>query len=177
MNVNLNGQFEAAAEPEAVYDFITDPDKFAPILPYFKGLTKTSETEFTVTLEVGVPQIRGKSDVQTKRIGAERPTFVKYQLSGRHALGIMDAKMTFEIEPLGVGSRVNWTVEAIVSGKLASLAQGILIPLANRQIKSLAQAAQNALGGPPGGKAAVQPGLVARGAASFKDFFGGKTTG
>lgn len=175
MNVNLNGQFEAAAEPEAVYDFITDPDKFAPILPYFKGLTKTSETEFTVTLEVGVPQIRGKSDVQTKRISAERPTFVKYQLSGRHALGIMDAKMTFEIEPLGVGSRVDWTVEAIVSGKLASLAQGILIPLANRQIKSLAQAAQNALGGPPGGAVAVQPGLVARGAASFKDFFGGKT--
>ncbi|KSV66578.1 hypothetical protein N185_32445 [Sinorhizobium sp. GW3] len=172
MNVNLNGEFETVSSPQETYDFIEDPQRFAPILPYFKKLELQSETEFAVTLEVGVPQIRGQSEVQTKRVRAERPSLMEYSLNGRHALGVMDAKMTFNIEPIEAGSRVSWAAEAIVSGKLASLARGILIPIANRQIKAIARSAQEALGGVPGEKSEKPAGIMAKGAASFKDFFG-----
>ena len=69
------------------------------------------------------------------------------------------------------GAKVAWTTHSVVSGTLASLAQGILLPLAKRQIKSLVQAVRATLSG-EGETAAPAPSLVTRGTTSLRGLFG-----
>lgn len=175
MNVDLDGEFDTASSAEETFAFITTPERFAPVLPYFKGLDVKDRRHFTVTLEVGVPQIRGRADVEAELVESETPSRAVYAIKGRHALGMMDSRMTFTVAPNDgtAGAHVTWTTQSVVSGTLASLAQGILLPLAKRQIKSLVQAVRVKLGGEEEQPA---PSLVSRGTSSLRGLFG-KSTG
>lgn len=177
MNVDLDGEFDTASSVEETFAFITTPGRFAPVLPYFKGLDVKDERHFTVTLEVGVPQIRGRADVEAELVESRTPSHAVYSIKGRHALGMMDSRMTFTVTPkdesAAAGAHVVWTTQSVVSGTLASLAQGILLPLAKRQIKSLVQAVRVELGGEEEKPA---PSLVSRGTSSLRGLFG-KSTG
>nr|WP_155249191.1 SRPBCC domain-containing protein [Mesorhizobium loti] len=171
MKVDMDGNFEVTASPAETFAFITEPRTFAPILPYFKELHSVEGDGFGVLLEVGVPQIRGRADVAARRIESVPNERVVYTINGRHALGMIDARMTFAIEPIEAGSRVNWTSEGTVSGTLASLAQGILLPLARRQVKSLVVAVQKELGVVQL-EPAASPSLMKRSVSSMKGLFG-----
>ena len=48
MAFKFAGEFEVTKLPEEVYDFLTDPNKFAPLLPEFRGVTVQDATHFTV---------------------------------------------------------------------------------------------------------------------------------
>lgn len=173
MKVDMNGDFEVKSSPAETYDFITTPENFAPILPYFKELHSVQGDSFNVVIEVGVPQIRGKADVAARRIESVPGERVVYEISGRHGLGMIDARMQFVLSPTAAGTRVDWTSEGAVSGTLASLAQGILLPLARRQIKTLVAAVQKQLGAVES-ETAASNGLLKRSVTSMKGLFGGK---
>ncbi len=175
MNVDLDGEFDTAASADETFAFITTPKKFAPVLPYFKGLDVKDQRHFTVTLEVGVPQIRGRADVEAELVESEAPSRAVYVIKGRHALGMMDSRMTFTVSSAdgNAGAHVVWTTQSVISGTLASLAQGILLPLAKRQIKSLVQAVRKELGGE---EETPAQSLVSRGTSSLRGLFG-KSTG
>ena len=68
MKVDLNGDFEVAAAAATTFAFITTPESFAPVLPYFRELKDISNRKFTIVLEVGVPQIRGTAEVTAELI-------------------------------------------------------------------------------------------------------------
>ncbi|MCK9919733.1 SRPBCC family protein [Microbacteriaceae bacterium K1510] len=173
MNVNLDGEFDTAASVDETFAFITTPERFAPVLPYFKVLQVKDSRHFTVTLEVGVPQIRGRADVDAEIVESTAPSYVAYSIKGRHTLGMMDSRMTFTLTPAEGGSHVAWAAQSVVSGTLASLAQGILLPLAKRQVKSLVQAVRSELAGE---KEQPTPSLLSRGTSSLRGLFS-KTAG
>jgi carbon monoxide dehydrogenase subunit G len=145
MKVELDGTFEVATPPEESFGFLTDPMRFAPLLPYFQELKDVGDDDFTVILAIGVPQIRGRAEVQVKLVEKAFPLRATYTSRGRHALGMIDSDLGFTLQSVAVGSSVSWSSVSIVNGTLASLAQGILVPLAKRQIKSLVQSFQDAL--------------------------------
>jgi carbon monoxide dehydrogenase subunit G len=145
VKVELDGVFEVASSLEESFGFLGDPTCFAPLLPYFKELKEVNDDGFTVVLEIGVPQIRGKAEVQVKLVEKAFPLRARYRSRGRHALGMIDSDLGFTLQPAAAGSTVSWSSVSIVNGTLASLAQGILVPLAKRQIKSLVKSFQDAL--------------------------------
>jgi carbon monoxide dehydrogenase subunit G len=147
MKINLNGEFEASAQPKETFDFISTPARFCPVLPYFKDLKCVGEQNFTVVLEVGVPQIRGLVEVNTVLVEQRPPEHVVYSARGSHPLGMMDSLLNFDVVPMGSGSIVRWRTETMVSGTLVSLANGILLPLAKRQIKTLVASVRSSLEG------------------------------
>ena len=146
MKLTLDGTFDVASSPEETFTFLVDPQRFAPMLPYFQELRTGEGPAFTVVLEVGVPQIRGRVEVETELVERAEPSRAVYRTSGRHSLGMLDTQLAFDIAPVEGGSRVAWASEGVVSGTLASLAQGLLLPLARRQIKALIPSVQAALG-------------------------------
>ncbi len=168
MKVELDGAFDVATSPDQTFAFLTDPGQFAPILPYFKELKDVKPGSFTVGLEVGIPQVRGRVDVAVALVEAEPAKSARYKTSGRHALGMVDSALSFSLAPLATGCSVQWQSESIVNGTLASLAQGILVPLAKRQIKALVKACQDQLGAPESRDAAS---VFQRGKASVIGFF------
>jgi uncharacterized protein len=177
MKVDLNGGFEVAAAAATTFAFITTPESFAPVLPYFRELKDISNRKFTIVLEVGVPQIRGTAEVTAELIETHTPKLAVYKVKGRHALGMMDSIMTFSIAATPSGSSVTWKTESVVSGTLASLAQGILIPLAKRQIKSLVKSVHVALGPTEAAPAPQPANILGRGATSLRGLFGKTKTG
>ena len=168
MKVDLDGTFDVTTSPESTFAFLTDPERFAPLLPYFKELKNVQPEVFTVGLEVGVPQIRGHVDVQVKLVEKTAPTSAIYKSSGRHSLGIVDSDLSFTIRPNAGGATVDWRSSSVVNGTLASLAQGILVPLAKRQIKLLVRSCQDQLG-----TTEPQPSesVLKRGVTSIKGMF------
>jgi carbon monoxide dehydrogenase subunit G len=131
--------------PDRVFTFITTPNTFAPVLPYFKELRDVADKHFVIVLEVGIPQVRGIVEVTVDMTDAQPPHSVAYRTRGRHTLGMMDQTINFTLSQIENGTKVVWQTESVVSGTLASLARGILLPLATRQIKSLVASVQQAL--------------------------------
>ena len=116
------------------------------MLPYFKELKDISNRKFTIVLEVGVPQIRGTAEVTAELIETHTPKLAVYKVKGRHALGMMDSDN--DVLHCRDAVRIFGDMENRKRREwyARSLAQGILIPLAKRQIKSLVKSVHVALG-------------------------------
>ena len=78
MAIKFGGEFEVQKKPEEVYDFLTDPKKFGPLLPDFQSMTVQDSNHFTVKLNVGISYIKGTADVKMELAQADRPQRAQY---------------------------------------------------------------------------------------------------
>jgi carbon monoxide dehydrogenase subunit G len=166
MPIKFGGDFEIKRSPEEVYDLLTDPQKFAPLLPDYQGMAVQDATHFTVKVNVGVSYIKGTAEVKMELTQAERPARAQYKGHGSVAGGNVSLIAGFDLSGVDGGTKVGWQGEAQVFGRLTSVAGGLLEPLGRKQVQKLINALQAALTGQPvatpqatltGDAAAVQP--------------------
>ncbi len=150
MAIKFAGMFEVRRTPEEVYDFLTDPNKFGPLLPEFRGLTVEDGQHFTVKVNVGVSYIKGIAEVKMRLAEASRPARAQYKGQGSVAGGNLSMVAGFNLTPAGEGTRVAWEGEAQVFGRLTSVAGGLLEPLGKKQVQRLIDGLQAALNGAAG---------------------------
>jgi carbon monoxide dehydrogenase subunit G len=143
--IKLSGQFDVTKTPEEVYDFLTDPNKFAPLLPDFQGVTVHDPEHFNVKVNVGISYIRGIADVKMHLSESNRPRRAQYKGQGSLAGGNMSMVAGFDLSPTGAGTRVAWQGEAQIYGRLPSVAGGLLEPLGKKQVQKLIDGLQAAL--------------------------------
>jgi len=145
MAIKFGGEFEVPRKPDEVYVFLTDPQKFAPLLPDFQGMTVQDATHFTVKVNVGISYIKGTADVKMELAQAERPQRAQYRGQGSVAGGNVSLIAGFDLTPHGAGTKVAWQGEAQIFGRLTSLAGGLLEPLGKKNLQKLIDALQAAL--------------------------------
>ena len=58
MHISFGGDFTVKKTQEEVYAFLTDANRFCPLLPDYQSMQKDDETHFTVTMRVGISHIR-----------------------------------------------------------------------------------------------------------------------
>jgi uncharacterized protein len=147
MAIKFGGDFEVTRRPEEVYDFLSDPSKFAALLPDFQGLSVQDATHFTVKVNVGISYIKGVAEVKMELAEAERPKRAQYKGQGSMAGGNVALMAAFDLSLLdgGSGTKVAWQGEAQVFGRLASVAGGLLEPLGKKQVQKLIDGLQAAL--------------------------------
>jgi carbon monoxide dehydrogenase subunit G len=145
MAIKFNGEFEVKRTPEAVYDFLTDPGKFAPLLPDYQGMSVQDATHFTVKVNVGISYIKGTAEVKMELAQGERPNRAQYKGSGSVAGGNVSLIAGFDLAGVNGGTRVNWQGEAQIFGRLTSVAGGLLEPLGKKQVQKLIGGLQAAL--------------------------------
>jgi uncharacterized protein len=145
MSIKFNGDFEVARTPEEVFTFLTDPNKFCPLLPEFKGMTVQDPTHFNVKVSVGISYIKGVADVKMELAEADRPKRAQYKGQGNVAGGGATLVAGFDLAPTSMGTKVAWQGEAQVFGRLTSVAGGLLEPLGKKQIQKLIDGLQHAL--------------------------------
>lgn len=146
MNIDLDGRFEVAAGRQATFDYITDPRRFGPLLPYFREIREVGPDFFRLALEVGVPQIRGAADVHVHVVELVPGELARYRSTTKLALGVVDSDLSFQLDDAAGGIAVTWQTRSKVRGNLASIAGGILAPLARRNINAVIESLQAALG-------------------------------
>jgi uncharacterized protein len=145
MAIKFGGEFEVDRRPEEVYDFLTNPQKFAPLLPDFQGVSVQDEKHFTVKVNVGVSYIKGAADVKMELAEAERPRRAQYKGQGSVAGGNVALIAGFDLAPAGPRTKVSWQGEAQIFGRLASIAGGLLEPLGKKNVQKLIDGLQAAL--------------------------------
>lgn len=145
MAIKFGGEFEVQRSPEEVFDFLTDPNRFAPLLPDFRGVTVQDAQNFTVKVNVGISYIKGVADVKMQLAESQRPQRAQYKGQGSVAGGNVNMVAGFDLAPAGSGTKVAWQGEAQIFGKLTSVAGGLLEPLGKKQLQKLIDGLQNAL--------------------------------
>lgn len=145
MAISFGGEFQVRKKPEEVFDFLTDPRRFAPLLPDFQGLSVEDEKTFTVKVKVGVSHIRGTASVKLTLAEAERPRRAVYRGRGSLAGGSVELTAGLELVEDAGWTRVRWQGEAQVFGPLISIAGGLLEPLAKKNIQKVIDSLQVAL--------------------------------
>ncbi len=137
MAIKFSGDFSAPRSPEEVYSFLSDPNKFAALLPEFQGMTVQDPTHFTVKVGVGVGNIRGTAEIKMELAEATRPTRALYKGQGSAVGSQITISAGFDLAPESEGTKVSWQGEANIFGKLASMAGGMLEPLGRKNIQKL----------------------------------------
>jgi uncharacterized protein len=145
MAIKFGGEFEVQKTPEEVYDFLTDPKKFAPLLPDFQGMTQQDATHFTVKVNVGISYIKGTAEVKMELAEADRPRRAQYKGQGSVAGGNVSLTAGFDLSAANAGTKVAWQGEATVFGRLTSVAGGLLEPLGRKNVQKLIDGLQTAL--------------------------------
>ena|ERR1700686_4394251 len=145
MAIKFSGEFEVKKKPEEVYDFLTDPNRFAPLLPDFQGLSVQDAKHFTVKLNVGISYIKGNADVKMELAEADRPRRAQYKGQGAVAGGNVTIVAGFDLSGTALGTKVNWQGESQIFGRLASIAGGLLEPLGKKQVQKLIDGLHSAL--------------------------------
>src|SRR5258706_484609 len=106
MAFRFGGEFQVERSPEDVYAFLTDPQKFCPLLPDFQSLTMRDATHFVVKLNVGISHIRGTAEIKMELAEADCPTRALYKGQGTVAGGNVTMTAGFMLAPLATGTRV-----------------------------------------------------------------------
>ena len=145
MAIKFAGEFEVKRTPAYVYDFLSDPSKFAALLPDFQGLMIQDATHFTVKVNVGISYIKGVAEVKMELAEADRPKRAQYKGKGSMAGGNVALTAGFDLSAVDGGTKVAWKGEAQIFGGLASMAGGLLEPLGKKQVQKLIDGLQAAL--------------------------------
>jgi len=146
--INFSGEFTTPRSPEQVYHFLSDPNKFAPLLPDFQSMSMQDATHFTVKVRVGVGNIRGSAELKMELSEAVKPLRAQYKGQGSAVGSQVTVNAGFELSPEAAGTKVVWKGETSVFGKLASMAGGMLEPLGRKNIQKLIEGLQTALSEP-----------------------------
>jgi len=145
MAIKFAGSFEVRRQLEEVYQFLTNPSQFAPLLPDFQGVTVQDPEHFTVKVNVGVSYIKGTAEMKMHLAETESPKRAQYKGQGSVAGGTVSMVAGFDLTPAAAGTRVAWKGEAQVFGRLTSVAGGLLEPLGKKQVQKLIDGLEAAL--------------------------------
>lgn len=148
MALEFEGDFEVDRSRDEVYAFLTDPEEFAPLLPDFQDLDVHEDGSFTVKVKVGVSHIQGTATVDMELVEDNPPERAVFEGTGSVVGGSVDLHAGFSLEETaGGGTRVIWQGNPEVSGRIVSVAGGLLKPLAQKNIQKAIDSLQNAMEG------------------------------
>ena len=134
MAIKFGGEFEIKRTPEEVHDFLTDPNKFAPLLPEFQGMTQQDATHFTVKVKVGISYIKGIADVKMELAEGDRPRRAQYKGQGAVGGGNVTMVAGFDLTPITDGTppeNAERTAPAVADGTAPAAADGTALGTAD----------------------------------------------
>ncbi len=148
MAIQFSGEFTTPRSPDEVFDFLSDPNQFGPLLPDFQSMSMQDATHFTVKVRVGMGNIRGSAELKMELTEAVKPQRAQYKGQGTAVGSQVTVGAGFDLAQVPEGTKVAWQGEANIFGKLASMAGGMLEPLGRKNIQKLIDGLQKALSEP-----------------------------
>ena len=147
MEIKFGGDFVVKRKPSDVYDFLVDPDRFCSLLPDYQSMDKLDDKNFLVKLSVGISHIRGTAAVKMSLVETDRPRRAVYEGKGDVPGGSAILRAGFDLaDAPGGETKITWLGQSTIVGRIASLAGGMLEPLAKKNVQKLIDGLQKALG-------------------------------
>jgi hypothetical protein len=134
--MQMNGETIIAASPEVVWKALNDPAILKQAIPGCESMEKVSDTEFkaTVATKIGPMQTRFAGAVTLSDIDPPR----SYKITGSGSGGLAGSAKggaTVRLEPVPEGTKLLWTAESHVTGKIAQLGSRLIDSVAKAMAK------------------------------------------
>jgi 2-furoyl-CoA dehydrogenase large subunit len=150
-----------SAPRQQVWNMLLDPDVLMSIIPGAHGVEKVSATKFTADVTLGVGPVKSRYAAEIELSDLDEPNAVTLTGGTQGALGFGQGsgRITLTETEKG-GTRIGYTYQAAIGGKVASIGGRLLDGAARVVIGQFFEALARRAGGGSGGLRV--PGFVKR---------------
>ena len=124
--MKLSGSYQIKLEKQKVWEALNDPEILKKSIPGCEEFTKNSDTEFTATAtnKIGPFNASFTGDIELKEIDA--PNSYVIEGSGNSPVGFASGSAKVSLENSDGGTKLSYTVEANVGGKIAQVGSRLI---------------------------------------------------
>ena len=124
--MKLNGSYQINLEKQKVWEALNNPEILRKSIPGCEEFTKDSDTEFsaTATNKIGPFNASFTGTIELKDINA--PNSYKIVGSGNSPVGFASGEAEVKLEDHNEGTKLIYTVEANVGGKIAQIGSRLI---------------------------------------------------
>ena len=124
--MKLSGSYQIKLEKQKVWEALNDPEILKKSIPGCEEFTKNSDTEFTATAtnKIGPFNASFTGDIELKEIDA--PNSYVIEGSGNSPVGFASGSAKVSLEDSDGGTKLSYTVEANVGGKIAQVGSRLI---------------------------------------------------
>ena len=124
--MKLSGSYQINLEKQKVWEALNKPEILKKCIPGCEKFTKNSETEFTAkaTNKIGPFNASFTGDIEIKDLNP--PNSYKILGSGNSPVGFANGEALVKLEDLDGGTKLTYSVEANVGGKIAQVGSRLI---------------------------------------------------
>ena len=124
--MKLSGSYQIKLEKQKVWEALNNPEILQKTIPGCEEFIKKSETEFTATAtnKIGPFNASFTGDIELKDLNP--PNSYKITGSGNSPVGFANGEATVTLEDKDNGTKLIYTVEANVGGKIAQVGSRLI---------------------------------------------------
>jgi uncharacterized protein len=124
--MKLSGSYQINLEKQKVWEALNDPDILQKTIPGCEEFKKNSETEFTATAtnKIGPFNASFTGDIELNDL--DPPNSYKITGSGNSPVGFANGEASVVLEDFEGGTKLTYTVEANVGGKIAQVGSRLI---------------------------------------------------
>jgi carbon monoxide dehydrogenase subunit G len=139
--MNVSGEFTVNAPRDVVFKTLRDPSSFVRFVDGVSDLKEIDPTHYAAVFETKVAYLKFKFNVTVEVTRAEEPSAIEAKIEGNPlgVVGRLTAKSITRLEEAGNETKVTYSVESTLAGKLGSIGQPVLRSKAKDMEKIFAQ--------------------------------------
>ena len=146
--MEFEGDILVPAERQFVFDEMQKPENIQKILPNCESVEQVENNKYVVVLNEKVSKISMKLETELELVEIREPDLVKITITG-DAPGSntsVQGTATFDLTAEGQETRIQYTMDVEVSGKLASIGFRMIKHVAKKRIDEIGSNLQTVFG-------------------------------
>ena len=166
--MQFENRFGVDAPLDDVWKTVLDVERVAPTVPGAQVLEKTSDNAYKVAIKVkvGPMSMTYKGDVEiVERDDAQHRAVMRARAKESRGQGTADADVTMVLDGENGHTNATITTDVDLSGKVATMGQGVLKDVSGRLVETFAKNLADMLEGKPAEPAATEEQLRTKPAA------------
>jgi carbon monoxide dehydrogenase subunit G len=126
--MNVSGEFTVKAPRQVVFDTLRDPSAFVKFVDGVNDLKEIDPTHYEAVFETKVAYMKFRFAVTVEVTRMDSPDVIEAKIEGKPlgVVGRLTAKSTTTLTDAGDETKVVYSVESTLAGKLGSIGQPVL---------------------------------------------------
>ena len=124
--MKLRGSYQINLEKQKVWEALNDPEVLQKTIPGCKEFKKNSETKFTATATNKIGPFNASFTGDIELIDLDPPNSYKITGTGNSPVGFAIGEASVVLEDFEEGTKLIYTVEANVGGKIAQVGSRLI---------------------------------------------------
>lgn len=148
--MNVSGEFTVNAPRDAVFKTLKDANSFVRFVDGVHDLKEIDPTHYEAIFETKVAFMKFRFAVTVEVTRLEEPSDLEAKIEGvpLGVVGRLTARSSTKLEDAGAETKVTYTVESTLTGKLGSIGQPVLRAKAKEMERVFAQRLREAFASP-----------------------------